>query len=209
MAAEPSTLAPTAAGDTVAGAAEAGRRPRFRRRSFLVNRRYQLRVTALAVTVVLVLLVFLNLALYQASVRSSADVVRVAPELEPFVRAQDRVLVYLILAGSVVFLVGVFLVSILETHKTAGAALALERRLREVAAGRLNVQLRLRRDDNLRELESTFNLMTQNLQDQAWTDVERLEALAERLERSREGSESAEIAEDLLRLTAELRDRLD
>ena len=87
------------------------RRTPRRRRSFLVNRRYQLRTAALVGTVVLVLLVFLNLSIYSNGLSESERIARESPELEAFVKAQDRTLVFLVVLGSMVFLVGVFWIS--------------------------------------------------------------------------------------------------
>jgi methyl-accepting chemotaxis protein len=157
---------------------------RWRRRRFLVNRRYQFRVAALVVTLTLVLLVFLNLSLYSGTVQSSRRIVEIAPEFEQYVLAQDRSMVRLILIGSLVFLLGVFLVSILETHKTAGAAFNLSKRLNAVGEGNYEMRLELRRHDNLRELEEPFNRMCLALRERELEEIEALEEIASRTEGS-------------------------
>jgi hypothetical protein len=181
------------------------RRPRWRRRRFLINKRYQLRVTALTVTLALVLLVFLNISLYTASVQSSRQVIAVAPEFEQYVKAQDRSMVRLILLGSLVFLVGVFLVGILETHKTAGAAYNLSKRLAEVAQGRYGTWLHLRKDDNLRDLEEPFNLMCRSLRERELSEIDLLENLAEEVERS---CGDPSLAENMRGMATEKKERL-
>jgi hypothetical protein len=167
------------------------------RRDFLVNKRYQLKASLMTVTVVLILLVFLNLALYQATVRSSAAIVADAPELEEVIRAQDRVELSLILFASFVFLLGVFAVSVLETHKTAGAAYNLGRRLDEIAHGRYGTILRLRRGDNLLELEATFNEMSRTLAEVTWDEVERLNQIAVEADRLEGGKQLADALREL------------
>jgi len=157
------------------------RRLRSRRRSYLVDRRMQLRAAGLAVVIVLALLVFLNLTVYSASAERSRALVRTDPQLVELVQAQDRAVQAVVLLGSAVFLVGVFLVSIIETHRTAGACVAVVRQLRELETGRLGVELRLRNDDTLRELEPAFNAMSGSLARRAWEDVEELEDLASRI----------------------------
>jgi methyl-accepting chemotaxis protein len=184
-------------------------RPRFRRRSFLVDRRYQLRVAALTATIVLVLLVFLNLTLYAASVDRSDAIVRDAPELAPYVHAQDRVLVFLVVLGSAVFLVGVFLVSILETHKTAGACVNLGHRLAEIRDGQYDIELNLRRDDHLKTLEPAFNEMCSALRQRTWDDVEVLEDLASALEEGATSPDSSDVAVRLRVLADRTRRRVE
>ena len=176
--------------------ASARRVPR-RRRSFLVNRRYQLRTAALVGTVVLVLLVFLNLSIYSSGLSESERIARESPELEAFVKAQDRTLVFLVVLGSMVFLVGVFLVSVLETHKTAGACVNLARRLDDIRDGRYDTALRLRRDDHLVELEPVFNRMARAMQQRTWEDIEGLEDLASRIERSEPSLDPVAIATEI------------
>lgn len=172
------------------------------RRSFLVNKRYQLRASLLTATVVLVLLVFMNLILYSTTMRSAEQVLADAPELAAVIKAQDRIELYLIILASFVYLLGVFMITILETHRTAGAAHNLKLRLAELRRGQYKTELRLRKGDNLRDLESAFNAMTRSLQDRTWEDVETLGQLA--LE-----AESLSDAPDTRQLAKRLRDLAD
>ena len=173
--------------------------PLGQRRAFLVNRRYQLKASLLTATVALVLLVFVNLALYSASMKSSAQILADAPALEKVIRSQDRVELVLILLASLVFLVGVFVVTILETHRTAGAAHNIEQRMNDLALGRLATSLTLRRGDNLQELELAFNEMARSFRERAWEDVETLEQLAADAE-SIDSASAAELAGSIRRL---------
>ncbi len=148
------------------------------RRIFLINKRYQIKASVLTATVVLILLVFINLLLYSASVRSSAEIVAQAPEFADVIRAQDQAQFYLILLASGVFLVGVFIVSILETHKTAGAAYNLGRRMAELRDGNYRTSLNLRKGDHLIELETSFNDLANALRQRTEMDAIELEAIA-------------------------------
>jgi methyl-accepting chemotaxis protein len=80
--------------------------------------------------------------------------------------------------GSLVLLVGVFAVTIFETHRTAGAAIGITRRLRQVAEGNLDARLALRRGDSLRDLEEPFNDMVSALRDRAVSQADELDRLA-------------------------------
>jgi hypothetical protein len=176
-----------------------------KRREFLIDRRYQLKASLLTVTVALILLVFLNLALHSATLSSRARILEDAPALEPIIRAQDRVELSLVLLASFVFLVGVFVVGVLESHKTAGAAHQVAQRLAEIRDGRYGGRVRLRKGDNLQALEEAFNRMSTALAERTWNDIERLNDLAERAA----GPDGAELTETLHQLAADARSRVE
>jgi nitrogen fixation/metabolism regulation signal transduction histidine kinase len=133
--------------------------------------------------VVLVLLVFLNLVLYATTMSRAERILVDAPELAAVIKAQDRVELTLILLASFVYLAGVVLITVLETHRTAGAAYNLERRIGEIQCGHFNTRLKLRKGDNLRELEEAFNAMSRSLESRAWDDIEALNQFALEAER--------------------------
>ena len=176
-----------------------------RRRLYLVSPRYQLRVSLLAVAVVLVLLVLLNLSLYSASQASSDAAQRVAPELRDFFQSQDRVQLNLTVLGSLVFLIGVFLIGILESHKTAGAAYNIGSCLDKLRQGKYRVRLRLRRGDNLREIEDSFNKLAVGLLDQTRDEIEALEQLASNIEQLTASNPSRDLALEVHRMVQQKR----
>jgi methyl-accepting chemotaxis protein len=178
------------------------------RRRFLVARRTQLRASLLAATVVLALLVLLNYSLHASRSAKTAVILAEAPELVSVLRSQDRLELLLIGVASAVFLVGAFVVTVLETHKTAGAAINLARRMGEVGAGRYGVTVRLRKDDNLKELEHAFNEMTRTLCKRAWDGAERLEEIAADADRLG-APRAAELAARLRALADEGRSRAE
>jgi methyl-accepting chemotaxis protein len=165
----------------------------FRRR-FLINRRRQLRAAALVVTLVLLILVVVNL-LGHALRTVEADAFGPAAVRE-VIADYDRNEMLLGILASVVVLAGVFVVTIIETHRTAGAALNVGRRLRNIADGNYDVHLRLRKGDNLRELEAPFNDMAEALRDRDAADVEALDRLAAMLEADGVDG-AAEVVEEL------------
>lgn len=176
-----------------------------RRRLYLVAPRYQLRVSFLAVTVVLVLLLLLNLSLYSASQASSDAAQRIAPELRNFFQSQDRVQLNLTVLGSLVFLIGVFLIGILESHKTAGAALNIGSCLEKLRKGKYRVRLRLRRGDNLREIEDSFNNLAMSLHDQTQEEIDALEHLASKIEQLTGDNLCRDLALDVHRMAQQKR----
>jgi hypothetical protein len=165
-----------------------------KRRDFLVNKRYQLRAGFLTAAVVLVLLILINLTVYTTAMNNTEKILADAPQLAPLVKAQDRVELFLIVVISLIYLVGVFLVTILETHRTSGAALSLSKRMAEIRRGRYSARVRLRRGDNLRELEDAFNEMGRALEERSWREIGILTELADEAARV-DGALSARLRE--------------
>lgn len=193
---------PMDAAAAASGAAEPSGGIFGRRRRLVVNRSYQFRVSFLAVAVVLALLLLLNLSLYSFAQVGNSAVLDAAPELRDLLRAQDRVQLNLTLLGSLVFLVGVFLVTLLESHKTAGAAYHVGRCLDRLREGRLTTRVRLRKGDNLRELEAAVNALAASLEEAARRDAELLDRLAEQAEPAGADAVAHGVAAELRRLAA-------
>jgi len=156
---------------------------RGQRRTFLVDRSYQLRVSFVNLTFMTLLLVPL-LATYYFTLTAESEASRMAPELDAFFAAQDLAQFRLVLLASAVLLAGLFLVTLFETHRTAGAAFAIRRQFEAVRKGRLNGALKLRREDNLVGLETAYNEMVGSLREVSRSEASQLEALADDLDRS-------------------------
>jgi hypothetical protein len=131
----------------------------------VVDARFQLRAGVLVGSVAMVLLVLLNVSLYlqrRSTTGGAAAVVR------PLFAGQDRSTWMLLLAGSAVFLVGVFLIGVLESHRTAGASFAIRRAVDAIRDGKPQVRIHLRRGDHLQDLARSVNQLASTL------DAERL-----------------------------------
>lgn len=188
----PSELGPTGtaspASAAIAGiSTEAANRREMRilglRRRFLVDRRSQIRAGLLTSGTTLILLILLNLSLFSSREQSAAKILADAPELAALYQSQNHFEFVLVLASSLVFLIGVFVVTVLETHKTAGAAFNLSRHMDDVRQGQYNTRIHLRHDDTLLPLGETFNSMTMALETRVWQEVEALGRFADRAER--------------------------
>ncbi len=190
----------------VLSAPASSKRPKWRRKRFLVNRRYQLKMALLAVALVVAVVVLLNFSLFSSAMRETETTLSIAPQFEEYLRAQDRAQFLLILLASLIFVIGVFLVSLLETHKTAGAAVNIRNRMDEIRTGNYRARVNLRKGDHLEDLEHSFNGMAEALGDQAWQEIEILERLASRLEEAQERPVPTEITLEIRRL-AEARRR--
>lgn len=147
---------------------EEGSRPRFRRRRFLVDPGHQVRVGIAAVGITLVLLLLLDASLLVGG--------RESPDRGTGVRGGFETV--LVAAGSLVFLAGVFIVSIFETHRTAGAARSLRTTMDRFREGDLRVRATLRRGDHLQEVAGAFNALAGTIHEKSQAETARLETIA-------------------------------
>lgn len=126
----------------------------------IVDSRYQLRSGILVGTVAVLLLVVLNASLiFQHRTNGIAAVA----DVRPFVGGQDRISWALLMLGSAVFLGGVLVVGVLESHRTAGAAYAIRGAVDAIRDGKPQIRVRLRRGDHLQELAKSINLLAETI----------------------------------------------
>jgi len=177
------------------------------RKRFLVHRPTQLRAALIVSGVAFLLISLLNFGLHAARSQATAAISKDAPELVSMLEAQNRFELILGIAASLVFLVGIFVVTILETHKTAGAAYRIGREMERVRDGLYGIRVQLRRGDNLREVEAIFNDMSQVLAERASVDVQELEHAASVADRISTPVEASDLAQTL-REMADERSRL-
>lgn len=147
--------------DATAADGAPGRGPYgWRRRQLVVDARYQLRSGVLVGSVAVVLLVLLNASVFIQDGMSSATAGAV---VQPFFVGQDRLSSVLLLAGSAVFLGGVVLVGLLESHRTAGASYAIRRAVDAIRDGEPQIRVRLRRGDHLQDLARSINRLAETI----------------------------------------------
>lgn len=132
----------------------------WRRRQFVVDARYQMRAGVLVGAVALVLLVLLNASLI---LQERAEAATASFLSAPSLAVQDTTSWALLLVGSAVFLGGVILVGVLESHRTAGAAYAIRRALDAIRDGRPDIRVRLRRGDHLQDLATSVNQLAETI----------------------------------------------
>jgi len=184
-----------------------------RRRRLLVHRGYQVRTALRSVAGTSVLVALLIFVLHQVNVEASKDLQQMAPFMLPGLQQWDRITLLSLVLGGFVFLGGVFLLELMETHRTAGALHNLRRRLEEIRRGRFTTQLKLRRHDNFPELEETFNEAAASLRVRAEGEVASLGRLSahvrELLREQDQGNpaRSRALAEVLLQSLEEMRCR--
>ena len=144
---------------SAAGAAPDGPPYGWRRRQLVVDARYQLRSGVLVGAVAIVLLTLLNASLFVHARTPSA-----AGTMQDLFAGPERSSWVLLLAGSAVFLVGVILIGLLESHRTAGASYAIRRAVDAIRGGESHIRVRLRRGDHLQDLARSVNELAETIE---------------------------------------------
>src|SRR6185369_5654201 len=158
-----------------------------RRRRFVVPGAYQWRSLALLGGLTVLLMGALDAALIALVESGSAHVLQIAPELRAFLVGQDRDMERLIVVGSLVTVIGVLMIGLLETHRTAGPLYNLTRALERFPIDGLRTRLRFRKDDHFPELEQAFNKMAADLEARALGRVTELARITSRLQQAADG----------------------
>jgi len=187
-------------------AAAKGLPARIVRRKYLIDSKRQLRTAALTTSFTTILLAFVNLGFFLLRSSQTSILTAAAPQLEEILAKQDTTMSVTMLILSLILIVVVFFVTIVETHRTAGAVYAVGQRFDRVREGDYRVTLKLRRKDNLQRLEAPFNAMVGALRRRALDEAKTLEELATRAEQP--GADNAELAGDLRKLSASKREQI-
>jgi nitrogen fixation/metabolism regulation signal transduction histidine kinase len=159
----------------------------------LIDRKGQLLATAKVAGVVSALLVLLNMVFSLWSAIETQAIAATNPELLDEMTAIDRRTTMTLIVISIVILLVVIVRAIMLTHRTAGAAFNLTRCLNNVAAGEYGTELRVRRKDNLKNLQEPFNRMMESLRDRAADDQAALMTLADKIDELGEFELAAEV----------------
>jgi len=170
--------------------------PPFYRRTYLIDKKGQLKTTIKVAGLVAFLLLVLNLVLAGISTGESRKIIAANPDLAPHMAATDRSGSFVIASGSLFLLFLVVVRTVVETHRTAGAAFNIKRCLGRVADGELHTVLTLRPKDNLMELQEPFNRMVASLRKRASEEQKLLTDLSSKIEELGH-SEEAKILRDI------------
>jgi len=134
----------------------------YKRKQYFIHRKIQIKYALLTVSLLVLYTIILLMAIFAPYILALfLDV--------PFSQKSEAAEVLLLLhkyiwpgIGLVIILFGVF--SIFITHKLAGPVFVFERMTRNIAAGDLTVRAKLRKGDDLHDLEKNFNQMADNLE---------------------------------------------
>jgi nitrogen fixation/metabolism regulation signal transduction histidine kinase len=144
----------------------------------LIDPRYQLPGSLLAVGVAVVLLVLLNVSVFYVASAGRRSLDRLAPQAEAQMAHTDVASTLILAAVSLLFLAGVYVLAILATHRSAGPVYRIRTALHRVEEGHYSCEVKLRKHDNFEALAEDFNRMLRGLQHHTVEDATALESLA-------------------------------
>jgi methyl-accepting chemotaxis protein len=142
-----------------------------RRRNYLVDSAYQVKTAIVAVLGMVFLLAFAAVLFHLVGMENA-----LMQKGAPGRTGDARSVLYLVAAG-IIFVAAVFVIEILETHKTAGVVLKVARGLKDIEQGVFGAHVMLRRNDNFKELEEGFNVVARSLRDRVEDDLNALQNL--------------------------------
>ncbi len=162
-------------------------RPKFKRKQYLVAKKFQLKYVGL-----ILLLMFLTAALcsyvvyYTSMLMMGAKLANVYPQgrLLYIVKAVNfRILLSVILVTPLVGVMGIFL-----SHRIAGPIYRMEKFLRNMADGDFSSRLVLRQNDELKNLADGINYLSDSLKSTITSYKASLNKVAGELERLKKSS---------------------
>lgn len=135
---------------------------RLRRRTFLIDRRFQLKWTAIIVLVGVVISAGLGYFILRLT-SENTELLALDAAYSKQVAALDTSTIYYLIGFVLLMAIALFFWGILMTHRVAGPIFLVTRYLRQMAEGNLPRIRPLRRHDELRELFETFADMVAEL----------------------------------------------
>jgi hypothetical protein len=198
--------------------ATTSRAPHFVRRRYLIDRRFQLKYTALIVVVVSVIMTLFSAAIWR-ELRANSELaigrrmlagVGLAPDssamrdafalTEDVAHSDQRQFVFLLMASLVVVLaLGIW--GVLITHRVAGPVLVLSRYTQALGEGHFPMIRQLRKGDELQMYFDTFRHAVEQIKRREAQEADQLEAAAARLAAGNQGDDAAAV--DLIRRLVE------
>ena len=133
--------------------------PNRRTNRLLMSVRKQLPESLAATLTTLALLLLLNLPLHNLTAWNTRVVLARFPEMEAQVTRSNMIQSGLMYAFSGMLTIGVYVVSLRRQHRTLGPIVNFRSCMKRVGEGDLSVRVKLRKHDNLLEIQESFNAM--------------------------------------------------
>lgn len=164
-----------------------GAPPKRRLRNYLLDARFQLKYSGMVVLVTVAVASVLGWFAYEHSrgqTESMSLTIAMQPDMNPeaaadlegWARAEDRKVLTSIVVGILGLAVALGFTGIIVTHKLVGPAYKMRLLLTQVAEGKLKLDGRLRKGDELQELFEAFANMVESLREAQAREVAELDA---------------------------------
>ena len=159
----------------------------FRRRQYLIDKKYQFRFVLSGAVYIAAIVVCLSLPFMPLINSLNALLLDVPPEVSHMVRRQQNWVILTFVLCSVWLITAWIIFAILRTHKIAGPVYNIVQLSKRVTAGDVNARVRLRNGDDLQLVAKGINDMLDSLQKREETAKQRLREFMQS-EESKSGS---------------------
>ena len=168
---------------------------RVRRRTFLIDRKFQLKYTLIIVLVGVLVSALLGFFIYRLNLENR-ELLEIDAEMMAQVELIDSYTMYYLVGFVVVMALFLFIWGIFITHRVAGPIFIISRYLRELTEGQVPKTRPLRKGDELKGFFETFSGMCQYLRDNNNEEAAQLEKSAAEI-REKGGEALAPVAKAL------------
>lgn len=168
----------------------------YKRKQYFIHKKIQIKYALFTVSLLVLYTIILLMAIFAPYIMALFSDLPLSQKSEA---AEVLLLLHKYIwpgIGLVIILFGVL--SIFITHKLAGPVFVFERMTRNIAAGDLTVRAKLRRGDDLRDLEKNFNQMADNLESLLIKLEEEHKKLSSYVSKLRRELEAREISEQTI-----------
>lgn len=157
----------------------------FRRRTFLVDRHFQIKYTIIIVLVGAIVSILFGLLLYKAHLENTRLISMQAfdnERLATAIQSIDQGLLYYLAVFVIILIVALFIWGILITHKVAGPIYYISTLLDSITKEKLPSPRPLRKGDEMQEFYSTTNKMIDFLKNREMEQVTEIEDILKGIE---------------------------
>ena len=146
------------------------RRPRFYQRTYLIDKRFQLKYVGSVVLMSTIISCILGYFVYGKATEATEIMNITNPELADMVGWADTKLLLYLALFILIQAISVVMVGVLMTHRIAGPVFRVRRNLADIAAGHLKEVGQLRKRDELKALIDPLNDLVNALREEAEQD---------------------------------------
>ena len=134
-------------------------------KNLLINPRVQLRLYAPFLVMIALFTVVVDVVIMYSSSQLHRTVVHAAPELAPQISTVFFKVVILSGAGLIVVGVVGFFLALSQTHRVVGPMVPISRQLRKLRDGIYEGEIKLRKNDEFKDIAADINALTQRLRE--------------------------------------------
>jgi methyl-accepting chemotaxis protein len=174
---------------------------RILRRNFIIERNFQLKYAFLLSVIGGMVSLTLGAVIYYF-IRENYDLflssgLTTSPNVVNHIQREQRFLAVILVSAFIFLMIFLTVLGIFITHRIAGPVFTLRRALQKIAGGDYSPNVKLRKDDEFRTLEESFNFMMTSLRERTNSIITTLEASLETLKSRDDFDPKSDLAMEL------------